>query len=93
MTRTPLTMELDFDAATYDFIELENKFKKMGIKTEFVGISDDDSVITISITGKTSKAIYNMLSYYLNEYVGKGIENMNKEEERLRTRNLRSKIS
>lgn len=74
MTRKPLTFELDFDAATFDFIELEKKFEKMGIDTEFVGISDDDSVVTISITGKTSEAITNMLSYYLNEYIDKDIE-------------------
>lgn len=74
MTRKPLTFELDFNAATFDFVELENKFKKMGIDTEFVGISDDDSVFTISITGKTSEAITNMLSYYLNEYIVKDTE-------------------
>lgn len=74
MTRKPLTFELDFDAATFDFIELENKFKKMDIETEFVGISDDDSLITISITGKTSEAITNMLAYYLNEYIDKDVE-------------------
>lgn len=74
MTRKPLTFELDFDAATFDFTKLENKFNKMGIDTEFVGISDDDSVVTISITGKTSEAITNMLSYYLNEYIDKDVE-------------------
>lgn len=74
MTRKPLTMELDFDARIYDFIELEQKFNKMGIETEFVGISDDDLVVTISVTAKTSEAITNMLSYYFNEYIDKDTE-------------------
>lgn len=74
MTRKPVTIELDFNAATFDFVELENKFKKMGIDTEFVGISDDDLVLTISITAKTSEAITNMQSYYFNEYIDKDTE-------------------